>query len=293
MNNQCKSGTHVPLKAKPLVARSDVVEVKQEPTIKEEPESHGEALMVSVPRQRYWGLAVELGADRANNDPSVKDSYSTHVKLELKAEADIKVEPKSKEGKRSDKNDTSKENGNCEADGQWKKGDAVPRSSNGCSKKKSIDVTGRAKAVINAAHRKQSAVKRTKKQHKCSTCGYVAPNPSKLKSHMFKHTGEKPFPCKICNKRFTQKSNLHAHLKTHTDEYPFSCSVCLKRFAQDDERLVHENVCNGRRFECHLCKEYSTSNEAHLKEHMRVHSGDRPFRCSFCSKRFTLRSSLK
>ncbi|XP_055308949.1 zinc finger protein 239-like [Sitodiplosis mosellana] len=269
----------------------EAVKVKQEPIIKNEPEDHNELLTVSVPRQR--NSVIKVSVDRENNGLSIEDLYSMHIKLEPKDEdeADSKIEQKSKEGKYLNENDISKENGNVERHSP--KGDAAPRSSSGCSKKKSIDVTGRAKAVINAAHRKQSAVKRAKKQHKCSTCGYVAPTPSYLKSHMFKHTGEKPFPCNICNKRFTKNSNLQTHLKTHPDEYPFSCSVCLKIFAQNDERLVHEDVCNARHFECHLCKEYSTSNEAHLKVHMRVHNGDRPFRCSFCSKRFTVRSNLK
>ncbi|XP_055301592.1 zinc finger protein 3 homolog [Sitodiplosis mosellana] len=275
MDTAIDDGTFTDMNAAAVV----VVEVKQEPMIKVEPEDHDEPLAMPMPRQRYRGSTVELGVDRANNESNIEDWYSTEFKAE--AEADIKVEPKSKEGKRSDKNDTSKENGNCETEGQSKKGDAVPRSSNGSSKKKSIDVTGRAKAVINAAHRKQSAVKRTKKQHKCSTCGYVATFPSYLKRHMLKHTGEKPFPCNICNKQFSQKPHVQAHLKTHPDEYPFSCSICLRVFAKNDERLVHEDVCNGRRFECHLCKEYSTSYEAHLKVHMRVHIGDRPFRCSF------------
>ncbi|XP_055308951.1 zinc finger protein 665-like [Sitodiplosis mosellana] len=287
MDTAIDDGTFIDMNAAAVV----VVEVKQEPRIKVEPEDHDEPLAVSMPRQRYRGSTVELGVDRANNESNIEDWYPTEFKVEV--EADIKVEQKSKEGKRSDKNDAQKENGNREVEGQSKKDDAVPRSSNGNLRKKSIAMKGRAKAVINAAHRKQSAAKRAKKQHKCQTCGYVAPRPSNLKRHMFKHTGENPFPCNICNKRFTTNSNLQTHLKTHPDEYPFSCSVCLKRFAQNDERLVHEDVCNGRHFECHLCKQYSTLIEFSLKVHMRGHSGDRPFRCSVYSKRFTVRCNLK
>ncbi|XP_055326338.1 zinc finger protein 233-like, partial [Sitodiplosis mosellana] len=235
MNNQHGS-EHVPLKTKPNATRteamervSDVVEIKKEPMVKEEPEDHGEVSMVSVPRSSYTGSTVEFDVERANNELSIEDLYSTHAKLELKAEAeaDSKVESTQKGSKQAGGNDTSK--GNTAKKQQAKKGSAArPRSSVGKSKKGEIGLKGRAKALINAAHRKQSAGRNTKKQHKCPTCDYVASRPCNLKTHMLTHTGEKPFPCKICDKRFRRKYHLQKHLKTHTVEYPFSCSVCLK-----------------------------------------------------------------
>ncbi|XP_055306136.1 zinc finger protein 888-like [Sitodiplosis mosellana] len=300
MNNQHESG-HDPLKTKPMDNRtvvmermSDVIEIKQEPTIKEEPEDPAEVPMVSMPRPSYSQSAVEIRVDRANNEQSIEDLYSTHLKLELKAEAeaDSKVESTQKESKQTGGDETSK--GNTVKKHRAKKGNAAtPSPSIGDSKKGKIGLKGRAKAVINAAHRKQSAAKKTNKQHKCPTCYYVASRPSKLKTHMLTHTGEKPFPCKICDKRFTHFSSLQRHLKTHTVEYPSSCSVCLRRFAQNVERLEHEATCDGRRYECHLCKKFSTPNTGPLKIHMRVHTGIRPFRCSICSNRFTQKTSLK
>ncbi|XP_055306218.1 zinc finger protein 813-like [Sitodiplosis mosellana] len=270
------------------------VEIKQELAIKEEPEGHTEVPMVSMPRPSCSSSAVEPSVDRANNEPSIKDLYSTHAKLELKAEAeaDTKVESTSNESKQSVGNDALK--GNTTKKHRAKKGSAAkPRSSNRLSKKREIGLKGRAKAVINAAHRKQSTAKKTKKQHKCPSCDYVASQTSTLKRHMLTHTGRKPFPCNICDKRFALKQNLQSHLKTHPDEYPFSCSVCLKRFAQNDEILEHEANCYGRHYECHLCKKFSTLIKGQLKVHMRVHTGVRPFRCSLCSKKFTRKAHLK
>ncbi|XP_055306135.1 zinc finger and SCAN domain-containing protein 5B-like [Sitodiplosis mosellana] len=250
--------------------KKEPVEVKQEPMIKREAEDHAEVPMVSMPRLSYSQSAVELGVDRVNNEPSIEDLYATHVKLELKieAESNSKVKSKPKDSKHSDGNETSKGN-------TVKKGNAAaPVSSIGMSKIMGIELKGRAKAVISAANRKQSAAKMTNKLHKCPSCDYVAPWPANLKMHMLTHTGERPFPCNICEKRFTLKHHLQRHLKTHPDEYPFSCSVCLKRFKRNDERSEHEATCDGRRYECYLCKKFSTRNKGQLKIHMRVHTGN-------------------
>ncbi|XP_055301646.1 gastrula zinc finger protein XlCGF8.2DB-like [Sitodiplosis mosellana] len=265
--------------------------MKQEGNIKVEWGAEDDVDMTTTARHDFGPINTNIVDD--NDGMNIEDLYSTHAKLELKHEAedDIKVEMKPEGGKQSGENDLSTENTAMEQ--QSNKSDVTPKSSNGKLKKKGIDLKGRAKTVISAAQRKQLAAKRTKKQHKCSICGYVAQYPAHLKRHMVKHSGKKPFPCNICNKRFTRQYNLQTHLKTHPDEYLFSCSVCLKRFVQNDERLVHENACNGRHFECHLCKKFSALIQSKLKMHMRVHNGDRPFRCSFCSKRFTMRYILK
>ncbi|XP_055306133.1 zinc finger protein 235-like [Sitodiplosis mosellana] len=262
-------------------------EIKQEGDIKLEPEC--DVPMITKLRRDLG----PINTAENNDELTIEDLYATPVKLELKAEAeaDTKVESTPKVSKQSDGIDTLK--GNTAKKHQAKKDSAAKQSSSvEKSKKGEIGLKGRAKALINAAHRKQSAGRKTKKQHKCPTCDYVTSWPSNLKTHMLTHTGEMPFPCKICNKRFTLKHHLQRHLKTHPDEYPFSCSVCLRRFAQNVERLEHEATCDGRHYECHLCKKFSTSNTGELKIHIRVHSGVRPFRCSLCSKKFTLKTSL-
>uniref|UniRef100_T1JZK0 C2H2-type domain-containing protein n=3 Tax=Tetranychus urticae TaxID=32264 RepID=T1JZK0_TETUR len=43
---------------------------------------------------------------------------------------------------------------------------------------------------------------------------------------------------------------------------------------------------NLRKFECHEC-EKAFKHKHHLKEHVRIHSGDKPFECPHCGKRFS------
>ncbi|XP_055307062.1 zinc finger and SCAN domain-containing protein 32-like [Sitodiplosis mosellana] len=275
----------------------DSIEIKSEPDVKDEPEAADYVYMVSIPNQhRVQHVKLELADDTSNGlqsdgSPGINEFEWIHIEPEPKAEEVEKADCKPEESKKSQPSGDGSGKRNIDVK-QAKKQNRDGHKTL-AAKLKSIEATGRARSVIIASHKKRSAAKKNKKQHKCPTCDHVASRPCNLKTHMLTHTGEKPFPCNICDKRFTQTSNLQTHLKTHPDEYPFSCSVCLKRFAQNDERLEHEVTCDGRHYECHLCKKFSTPHKVYLKIHMRVHTGVRPFRCSLCSKKFTRKAHLK
>lgn len=51
------------------------------------------------------------------------------------------------------------------------------------------------------------------------------------------------------------------------------------------------NSTNNRHF-CRICRRNFSSTSA-LQIHSRTHSGDRPFRCTFCQKSFTTKGNLK
>jgi len=62
----------------------------------------------------------------------------------------------------------------------------------------------------------------TQKKHKCKVCDKRFTRPSSLQTHMYSHTGEKPFCCEVdgCGRHFSVVSNLRRHRKVHKGEAP-------------------------------------------------------------------------
>ncbi|KAA8644101.1 C2H2-type zinc finger protein [Aspergillus tanneri] len=60
----------------------------------------------------------------------------------------------------------------------------------------------------------------TQKKHKCKICDKRFTRPSSLQTHMYSHTGEKPFACDVegCGRHFSVVSNLRRHKKVHKGE---------------------------------------------------------------------------
>ncbi|XP_031637865.1 zinc finger and BTB domain-containing protein 41-like [Contarinia nasturtii] len=133
----------------------------------------------------------------------------------------------------------------------------------------------------------------TKKRFQCEVCEYSSNRKWGLIVHTRTHTGEKPHRCDVCQREFTQPVHLKQHKIIHIEQIPFHCRGCLSGFSREVERNAHEKVCKNRRYECHICKKYVTVGITKLKNHMRTHSGEKPFRCEICMMRFTMKSSLK
>lgn len=57
----------------------------------------------------------------------------------------------------------------------------------------------------------------TQKKHKCKVCDKRFTRPSSLQTHMYSHTGEKPYACEVdgCGRHFSVVSNLRRHRKVH------------------------------------------------------------------------------
>nr|XP_045582625.1 zinc finger and BTB domain-containing protein 14-like isoform X14 [Procambarus clarkii] len=102
------------------------------------------------------------------------------------------------------------------------------------------------------------------KVHQCPHCTYNTINSHKLKRHILKHTGEKPFSCPHCSYGTTRKELLKEHINSHTGERPYTCPFCP----------------------------YSSSRRNVLRVHIRRHSGEKPFACIYCPYRAAQKSNL-
>ena len=71
------------------------------------------------------------------------------------------------------------------------------------------------------------------------------------------------------------------------------CQYCPKEFKKASHLREHERVHTGDRpFKCNVC-EKSFTHSGSLCAHKRTHTGDRPFKCDVCEKSFTHSGRLR
>ena len=95
----------------------------------------------------------------------------------------------------------------------------------------------------------------------------------------------RPCLCTVSNERFTERQSVNMHSKTQAGENWYSCSQCEKRFYCQKSLRIHMNVHKGK-YRCTECDIWCPSSNA-LAVHRCSHSGEKPFECTLCSKRFT------
>lgn len=65
-----------------------------------------------------------------------------------------------------------------------------------------------------------------------------------------------------------------------------------RRFANESDKTWHEMGCENRLYECYLCKVYVSTEKARMQNHLRTHSGAKPFYCAACGKCFGSKTYL-
>eukprot|EP00794_Sanderia_malayensis_P008757 gene8757-9692_t len=131
------------------------------------------------------------------------------------------------------------------------------------------------------------------KNRTCSYCQRVFARPFTLKSHIRRHTKEKPYTCQVCQRSFSQSATLENHKLTHSGDKPHQCNACFKRFAHQTSLKTHLRIHSGEQpYQCEYCGR-RFSDGSTLQKHKRTHSGERPFRCLFCDKCFSQSGNMR
>ena len=94
----------------------------------------------------------------------------------------------------------------------------------------------------------------------CKECDKRLPSNDAFEKHIAIHAGYKPYVCTVCDMTYRVKSILLRHIRIdHMGLAQFVCKFCGKKFA----------------------------SKSHWEQHVRTHTGDKPYECKYCGRRFT------
>lgn len=125
--------------------------------------------------------------------------------------------------------------------------------------------------------------------------------PSEVKTHVVNREkkGRKSektrFVCpkEGCKRTFCSQVAVDNHMTRHARKY--TCNQCDKSFSEQAKLKRHLLVHTGERpFQCpfeNCGKKFSLA--FNLTTHMRIHTGDKPFKCTICDKSFAQSANLK
>ncbi|CAL4118424.1 unnamed protein product, partial [Meganyctiphanes norvegica] len=87
--------------------------------------------------------------------------------------------------------------------------------------------------------------------------------------------------------------DLNFYLQQAIQSASMPCPLCKKEFKSQSGLRDHIRLHTGERpFECEFCQ-MSFARASHLKRHRRMHTGEKPFECRICGKDFSRGDKLK
>lgn len=104
--------------------------------------------------------------------------------------------------------------------------------------------------------------------------------------------GAKPYHCNICGAQFNRPANLKTHTRIHSGEKPYKCETCGSRFVQVRRGLAGLWRVAPRRAVSNRPRPFPLQ-VAHLRAHVLIHTGEKPYPCEICGTHFRHLQTLK
>lgn len=136
----------------------------------------------------------------------------------------------------------------------------------------------------------------------CVECNLLFKNETTYKVHLKQSVKHMPpenfkYECTVCDKKFYCKTTHRRHMNAiHYNIREFSCDICPKSFIRRDQltkhmMYTHQGVDKPREKICPHCGKGFHKQQT-LLNHIRTHTGEKPFECKLCDACFSQKNTL-